>query len=203
MVAELPIILAKAAGVGLVLAVPVGPMALLCLRRSLTLGVTPGLVTGAGIATADALYAGVAAFGLGAAAAFIGQASWLPTIGGLTLVVIGLKDIMDADRTTASPSLAANLGAYAGAVLLTLTNPATILTFAAVIVGLGLVPDLASPFYGAVFVAGVFLGSVGWWALLCSVAARLGGRLAPGVTRWTRRAAGGAFVAFGLYAILA
>jgi len=203
MIADSLIILAKAAGIGLLLAVPVGPMALLCLRRSLTLGVAAGLVTGIGVATADAMYAAVAAFGLGAAAAFVGQATWLGTLGGLALVALGLKDILRAREKTAPPSLAAHLGAYAGAILLTLTNPATILTFAAIIVGLGLIPDLASPAYGAIFVAGVFVGSAGWWIVLSTVAGRLGGRLPPGAIAWTRRVAGGAFVAFGLYAVFA
>jgi len=203
MIADPLIILAKAAGIGLLLAAPVGPMALLCLRRSLTLGVVAGLVTGFGIATADALYAGIAAFGLGAATAFIGQASWTGPVGGLALIALGLKDIMRANAAAAPPSLGAHLGAYAGAVLLTLTNPATILTFAAIIVGLQLIPDLASPLYGAIFVVGVFIGSAGWWALLSAVAGRLGGRLPSGALLWTRRVAGGAFVAFGAYAILA
>jgi len=202
MSADVFILLAKAAGVGLVLAVPVGPMALLCLRRSLTLGAAAGLVTGVGIATADCIYATVAAFGLGAAASLIKEISWLPAVGGLTLILLGATDIARADRPASPPSLASNLGAYVGAVLLTLTNPATVLTFAAVIVGLGLIPDLATPFYGAIFIAGVFLGSAGWWVLVSTVGGRLGYHLQPGAIRWTRRVAGGAFIAFGLYAII-
>lgn len=201
MLAESLVLMAKAVGIGLLLAVPVGPMALLCLQRSLTIGVVAGLVTGIAIATADAIYAAVAAFGLGAAAAFIEQASWLPVIGGLALVALGLRNVLRTDAAAAPPSLATHLGAFAGALLLTLTNPATILTFAAIIVGLGLIPDLTSSMHGATFVAGVFAGSAGWWALLSAVAGKLGGRLAPAAVRWTRRVAGGAFIAFGLYAI--
>lgn len=196
------ILLLKAVGVGLVLAVPVGPMALLCLRRGVTLGMSAGLVAGIGIATADAIFAAIAAFGLGAAAEFVSDTAWLNVVGGLVLVALGLKDIFgSAAATIAAPSLVGEVGAYAGAVLLTLTNPATILTFAAVIVGLGLVPDLVSPGQSLIFVVGVFFGSAGWWTLLSAAASRLGNRLSAGAIRWTRRAAGGAFIAFGLYAI--
>lgn len=196
------ILLAKTAGLGLLLAVPVGPLSLLCLRRSLTLGMAAGLVTGIGVATADALYAAVAAFGLGTAAPVLAGLSWPAAIGGLVLIALGVKDILHRDVAAVPPSLAGHLGAYAGAVLLTLANPATILTFAAVIIGLGLLPDLATSADRAVFVAGVFLGSAAWWLVLSGGAGALGGRLPPGAIRWTRRVAGSAFIAFGLYAIL-
>lgn len=202
MATEAIILLLKSVGAGLLLAVPVGPMAMLCLRRGLTLGTAAGLVTGIGIATADALFAAIAAFGLGAASAFVADAAWLVDVGGLVLIALGLKDMIPGATITSAPSLAGELGAYAGAVLLTLTNPATILTFAAVIVGLGLVPDLVSPIQGAIFVAGVFVGSAAWWMLLSTAAGKFGDRLSAGAIRWTRRAAGCAFIAFGLYAIL-
>lgn len=202
MIAESLIILAKAAGIGLLLAVPVGPMALLCLRRSLTLGIAAGLVTGTGIATADAIYAAIAAFGLGAAAAFIAQFSWIGAVGGLALIVLGLKDLLRADAAAAPPSRADHLGAYAGAVLLTLTNPATILTFAAIIVGLDLLPAMGALADRALFVLGVFLGSALWWLVLSALGGVVGDRMPAAAVAWTRRAAGVAFVAFGLYALL-
>ncbi len=202
MAPDILILLAKAAGIGLLLAVPVGPLSLLCLRRSLTLGMAAGLVTGMGVATADAFYASVAAFGLGAVASAVADASWPAQLGGLALIGLGLRDLLPRDVAVAPPSLAGHLGAYAAAVALTLANPATILTFAAVIVGLGLLPDLATSRDGAVFVLGVFLGSAAWWLALSSAAGMLGGRLPPGVIRWTRRLAGAALIAFGTYAIL-
>ena len=76
------------------------------------------------------------------------------------------------------------------------------LTFAAIIVGVGLVPDIASTLDGLVFVAGVFLGSTVWWVILAGLAGKLGDRLPPGAIRWTRRIAGAVFVGFGVYALL-
>ena len=195
-------LLAKALGIGLLLAVPVGPIGLLCLRRSLTLGMAAGMAVGLGAATADAIYAGAAAFALGVAAPFIAEADWLGVAGGIVLIAIGLKDIAHRDATPAPPTLRGHMGVYAGVVLLTMTNPATVLTFAAIIVGLGLVPDMASVLDGLVFVAGVFLGSTAWWIVLSGVGGKLGDRLPPGAIRWTRRIAGAAFVGFGVYAIL-
>jgi len=196
------ILFAKAAGIGLLLAVPVGPIGLLCLRRSLTLGMGAGLATGLGAATADAIYAALAAFALGVAAPFLAQADWLGTVGGIVLIGLGLRDLLSAGATPAPASLRGHLGAWVGTTLLTLANPATILTFAAIVVGLDLVPDMVSPADGALFVAGVFLGSALWWVVLSFLGGRLGGRMPPAAIAWTRRAAGIAFVGFGLIAIL-
>jgi threonine/homoserine/homoserine lactone efflux protein len=159
------------------------------------------MAVGMGAATADAIYAGVAAFAMGAAAPLIADAAWLGFAGGIVLIAIGLRDILHRDAPMSPPTLRAHVGIYAGTVLLTLTNPATVLTFAAVIVGLGLVPDLASAIDGLVFVAGVFLGSTAWWLVLSAVGGKLGERLPPDAVRWTRRVAGLAFIGFGLYAI--
>lgn len=193
---------AKALGIGLLLAVPVGPIGLLCLRRSLTLGMAAGMAVGLGAATADAVYAAAAAFALGVAAPFIAEAHWLGIAGGIVLIAIGLKDIAHRDASPAPPTLRGHMGVYAGVVLLTLTNPATVLTFAAIIVGLGLVPHMVSTLDGLVFVAGVFLGSTAWWVVLSGTGGKLGDRLPPGAIRWTRRIAGAVFVGFGIYALL-
>ena len=193
---------AKALGIGLLLAVPVGPIGLLCLRRSLTLGMGAGMTVGLGAATADGVYAGIAAFALGAAAPFIADAGWLGAAGGIALIVIGVKDIAHRDTTPAPPTLRGHMGVYAGTVLLTMANPATVLTFAAIIVGLGLIPDMASMLDGLVFVGGVFLGSTAWWLVLSGTGGKLGNRMPPTAIRWTRRIAGAAFVGFGIYALL-
>ena len=195
-------LLVKAIGIGLLLAVPVGPIGLLCLRRSLTLGMAAGLATGLGAATADAVYAGIAAFALGAAAPHVTGSGWLGAVGGLALIWLGIRDLLTAPPAAAGvETTTRRLGAYAGAVLLTLANPATVLTFAAVILGLGLVPDLTSTADGLIFTAGVFAGSGLWWVILSAAGGRLGSRLTPAALRWITRAAGAAFIGFGIFAI--
>lgn len=192
---------AKALGIGLLLAVPLGPIGLLCLRRSLTLGMAAGMAVGLGAATADGIYAAIAAFALGLAAPFIAEAGWLSVVGGIALIAIGMKDILHRDSEPVPTTIRGQIGVYAGVVLLTLTNPATILTFGAIILGLGLLPDMASLPDGLIFVAGVFLGSTAWWVVLSAIGGHMGDRLPPPAIRWTRRAAGAAFVAFGIYAL--
>ena len=196
------LLLAKAIGIGLLLAVPVGPIGLLCLRRSLTLGMAAGLATGLGAATADAAYAGIAAFALGAAAPHVTGSGWLGAAGGLALIWLGMRDLLTTQAVSAaSETTTRRLGVYAGAVLLTLANPATILTFAAIILGLGLVPDMTSTAEGLIFIGGVFAGSALWWVILSTAGDRLGSRLTPATLGWINRAAGAAFIGFGIFAI--
>lgn len=195
-------LLVKAIGIGLLLAAPVGPIGLLCLRRSLTLGMAAGLTTGLGAATADAIYAGIAAFALGAAPAHVTGSGWLGAAGGLALIWLGMRDLLTTPPAAGGVETAARrFGAYTGAVLLTLANPATLLTFTAIILGLGLVPDLTSAADRLIFIAGVFAGSGLWWLILSAAGDRLGSRLTPAVLRGITRAAGAAFIAFGIFAI--
>jgi threonine/homoserine/homoserine lactone efflux protein len=142
---ELPIFL-KGMGIGLAVAVPVGPIGILCIQRSLTQGFLIGFPIGLGAATADATYGIVAAFGLGAAATmFVAESEWFRLIGGAIMVGLGCRIIWayagnpsaaDSKRKGALPT--AQFGAYASTFILTLTNPATILSFAAIFAALGL-----------------------------------------------------------------
>lgn len=196
------VLFTKAVGIGLLLAVPLGPIGLLCLHRSLTLGMVAGMAVGLGAATADGIYAAAAAFALSIVAPIIADTAWLGAAGGVALIVIGLKDVLQQETASAPPTLRRQMGVYAGVVLLTLANPATVLTFAAIILGLGLVPDMASLPDGFVFVAGVFVGSSIWWMVLSFAGDRLRHRLPPGTVNRSRKLAGVAFIGFGVYAVL-
>src|SRR3954468_17812764 len=125
---------------GFSIAAPVGPIGVLCIRRSLAEGRRVGLATGLGAATADALYGAVAAFGLTAISSFlIGQKSWLGLIGGLFLCYLGIRTFQSqpAENPATLPS-GGLLSAYSSTLLLTLTNPMTILSFVAVFAAFGL-----------------------------------------------------------------
>src|SRR5579864_8724139 len=121
--------------VGFLIAAPVGPIGLLCIRRSLHEGWRLGFATGLGAALADALYAAVAAFGLTAVTSFLqtyGREFQLISIA--LLVLLALQTLYHAFR--AAPSLNATtpsrlVGATATTFLLTLVNPMTVLSFAA------------------------------------------------------------------------
>jgi threonine/homoserine/homoserine lactone efflux protein len=187
---------------GFSIAAAVGPMAILCIRRTLAEGQPMGLATGMGIATADGCYALVAAFGLTFVSnALIGHRTWLELIGGLFLCYLGWSILRSRPaRGPATTDPRSLPGAYASALVLTLTNPTTILSFAAVFAGLGLA---AAGGYGAggALVLGVFLGSCLWWLCLTTLVAALRERLTEHALRWLNRLSGSVIFGFGLLAM--
>lgn len=188
--------------IGFAIAAPVGPIGLLCIQRSLTDGRQMGLATGLGAATADGAYGGVAAFGLTAVSSFlVGQRLWLGFFGGLFLCYLGIRTfIRQPGRPVAEVRSNGLLTAYVSTLFLTLTNPMTILSFAAVFAGFGLgtAPNYPS---AIALVAGVFIGSALWWVLLSSGVARFRLQIGSGWTRIINRLSGGMIMAFGLYSL--
>jgi threonine/homoserine/homoserine lactone efflux protein len=187
---------------GFSIAAPVGPIGLLCIERTIAYGRRSGLVTGLGAATADGLYGAVAAFGLTAISGFlVGQQVWLRLIGGIFLVYLGAKTFLSKAAENAVPSLHRSLFAdYASTVFLTITNPMTILSFAAVFVGLGLA-DAGGHGSAAFMVAGVVLGSALWWFALSGSVSLLGPKLNRGSLNVVSRVSGVVLVGFGIFAL--
>jgi threonine/homoserine/homoserine lactone efflux protein len=198
-------LLLRGLALGLAIAAPVGPISLLCMRRTLASGFGAGLFSGLGVATADAFYGAVAAFGLTVVLdLLVGHRWWLQVIGGLFLCYLGLSTLRSAPAEPAAPSDARrSLQAYASTLALTLTNPMTILSFAALFAGLGLAATDGGYVAAASLVAGVFLGSACWWLLLTSAVTVLRARVTPTTLRWANRAAGLLILTFGLLALAA
>jgi len=198
----MPAFLAKGAIIGFSLAAPVGPIGLLCIRRSLAEGRVVGLFTGLGAATADASYGAVAAFGLTAISGFlVSQRVWLGLFGGAFLCYLGVRTFSAALASTAAQGRSGGLAAaYASTFVLTLTNPITILSFISIFAGLGLGVAPSAPAASAV-VAGVFLGSAAWWLLLSHGVALFRRRLGDSWMRSVNRLSGAMIFAFGLYAL--
>ncbi len=190
--------------IGLAIAAPVGPIGLLCIRRSLSGGFSVGFMTGLGAAAADGVYGAIAAFGLTAVSSFLAaQQGWLRLAGGAALIVLGISIARKkplADGAAAASSAAGLAGAFTQTFFLTLANPATILSFVAVFAGLGLgaVPSAGG---AAIVVAGVFLGSAAWWLFLSGVSAAMRQQIAPAAISWINRASALGIAAFGLAAI--
>ena len=186
--------------VGFSIAVPVGPIALLCLRRSLTDGRLVGFVSGLGAATADALCGAVAVLTWSALLAVIERHRMvLEAGGGIFMVVLGLHILRTAPaKADLSPAHARDLRAAFGSTLaLTLANPMTLLSFATVVAALGPGVVGASPWTVTQFVLGVFAGSAVWWFLWSGAAGWLRGHIGPRTLRWINRVAGGAIALFG------
>jgi threonine/homoserine/homoserine lactone efflux protein len=164
---------------GFSIAAVVGPIAVLCLRRTLASGFLIGFASGLGAATADATYAAVAGFGISAiAGALVDQRLWLRLIGGLFLVYLAVRTLCAAPARTAAeagPTSSLHvLGAYSSTLALTLSNPMTILSFGAIFAGVGLGSlGTSSPADALALVVGVFAGSAAWWLVLATMVARL------------------------------
>ncbi len=174
----------KGLAFGFVLAATVGPMWVLCLRRTLAYGAATGFASGMGIAVADGLYGAVAAFGLTAVSGFLlAHRFWIGLAGGVFLVYLGVKTLVfvpEVNGEIARPASQAR--AFLSTLGLTLANPPTILAFAAIFAGLGLAAS-ADYAAAALVTLGVFLGSAAWWLVLAASAGTLRARLGPRLLR--------------------
>ncbi|CAH2784321.1 MAG: Transporter, LysE family [uncultured Paraburkholderia sp.] len=188
-----------AAGVGLAIAAPVGPMGMLCIRRTLTGGPRAGLAIGLGIASGDAFYGLIAALGLvGISQFMLAYDRPLHLLAGLFLLYLGVRTLLQKappDSGTGEASgngklaqvgRAGALRAYASSLLLTLTNPQTVIMFAALFTTLA-PRDAFSSAIALTTVGGVFCGSIAWWCFLVTVVSlarhAIGGKLRLAIDR--------------------
>jgi threonine/homoserine/homoserine lactone efflux protein len=198
--------MARALALGFVIGFPIaaspGPIFFLILRRTLARGWRSGLISGVGVATGDGTYAAVAAFGVGAVTnVLVAERRWISLVGGIGLVIIGVRTLVGTPSLTLS-TRGRDVSTYASTVALTLSNPATILSFAAVFAGLGL--RVSSGWAPAVaLVLGVMLGSVLWWVVLTAIVATARERLTAPITRAIALISGVAIVAFGAVIVVA
>ena len=182
----------------------VGPITLLVVRRTIDHGGIYGFASGLGVATADATYGGIAAFGLTAiTSVLVANRLVLGLIGGVVIVALGIRIARSRPTGPATdgerPGLA---GAFASIYALTMTNPLTIVLYAGVFAGIGLAAG-ASFADAAVLTLAVWAGSTLWWVVLCSVVAWLRGRVSATALLWVNRASGVALVVFGALAVIA
>jgi threonine/homoserine/homoserine lactone efflux protein len=198
------IFLFKGMALGFSIAAPIGPIGILCVRRTLTEGRAYGLVSGLGAATADAMYGTVAGFGLTVISSLlVGQRTWLNLIGGTFLCYLGVRTFLSKPaEQEASVRRGGLLGAYASTLFLTLTNPMTIMFFAAVFAGLGIANAPGVYLSSGLLVIGVFLGSALWWLVLTSGASLFLARFSADRWRWINRLSGLVLVGFGTLALL-
>jgi threonine/homoserine/homoserine lactone efflux protein len=201
---------------GLAIAAPVGPIGVLCIRRTLADGRLIGFVTGLGAATADAFYGAIAAFGVGLVPLLLsGARLWIHLIGAVFIAWLGVRTMLAnpaaPTKTSDTPDTSAAAEARRGWRLasawlttlgLTLTNPTTILSFAAVFAGVGLVSSGAPVAIASATVAGVFLGSALWWLILSFGVSLARRRLTAGAIRWVNLISGVTLLGFAAYALL-
>jgi threonine/homoserine/homoserine lactone efflux protein len=189
--------------IGLAVAAPVGPIGVLCIRRTLAEGHASGFVSGLGAATADAAYGSVAALGLTfVTSLLVGAESWLRLVGGVFLVFLGVRTFLS--RPSERPATAGKgdlPGAYASTLVLTLANPTTILSFAAIFAGLGAGSMGGDALHAISLVLGVFCGSALWWFVLSGATSLFRAKLSAGGLRWVNRISGVVLAGFGVVAL--
>ncbi|HEV8545563.1 MAG TPA: LysE family transporter [Candidatus Limnocylindrales bacterium] len=188
---------------GFTIAAAVGPISLLCIRRTLGEGRVVGLVSGMGVATADATYGAIAAFGLTAVTDLL--VDWrraLGVVGGLFLLWLAWRTIrsVPGEAATAVNGERRGLpGAYLSTLGLTFTNPMTILSFAALFVGLNVTGGGAAG--AGLLTLGVFAGSAAWWVLLVGAVGAVRGRLTPVGLRRINVTSGALIAVFAVVAL--
>ncbi len=198
------IYLLKGLLIGFSIAAPVGPIGVLCIRRTLADGRRFGLASGLGAATADAFYGCIAGFGLVVVSNFlINQQIWLNLFGGVFLLYLGIRTLLQKPATQAAQSKGTSLiGAFGSTFLLTLTNPITVFTYLAVFSGLGIGTSGAEYGTAALFILGIFSGSALWWFILSFGVGLLREKVGAPMLLWINRISGLIILGFAIYALL-
>lgn len=190
--------------IGFSIAAPVGPIGILCIQRTLARGNVQGFVTGLGAATADAIYGFIAAFGLTFISNFlVEQSLWFRLIGGLFLCYLGIKAFLSKPQNQVLSETNRNtLSSYSTTFFLTLTNPMTVLFFAGVFAGLGMVSESIQYTSAGLMVIGVFIGSGTWWLILSGATGIFRNKMNESKLAWVNKLSGFVILAFGVGAVL-
>lgn len=189
---------------GFSIAAPVGPIGVLCIRKTLQFGRSSGFFSGLGAASADAIYAIIAAFGLTFISNFLlaGQ-FWLRLIGGGFLLYLGWKTFIQKPASQSKELPHTSLfNDFISTFFLTITNPMTILSFLAIFAGFGLSSIQGDYTQASQLVLGVFIGSAIWWLLLSEGVTLFRKKVSQKVMTWINRIAGLIIFGFGVAALL-
>jgi threonine/homoserine/homoserine lactone efflux protein len=190
--------------VGLVIAAPVGPIAMLCITRTLSEGRMAGLATGLGAAFADSVYGAIAGFGFTALATVLEEHSlWLRVGGGVILLAMGARTLLKPPEAQSIGTIHGGLVVdFSSTFLLTLANPVTIVVAAAIFAGLGQTDGGANFASVGLLVLGVFCGSLAWWLFLVFSSGAVRGWFNPQHMRWVHRISGAGIAIFGIVVVL-
>lgn len=195
-------ILLKGILLGLSIAAPVGPIGLLCIKRSLNNGFKSGLATGMGAASADAIYGTIAALGVTIIISLLNRFNlFITCAGALFLIYLGIKTFLSKPSEKVSEDKKGNLFSdYLTTLGLTLTNPVTIAMFIGVFTGLGVASnDMMSAF---TLVLGVFLGSAIWWLFLSILVSLVRTKLNTNILTWVNRVSGLLIIALAVISLV-
>jgi threonine/homoserine/homoserine lactone efflux protein len=183
---------------GLAIAIPVGPVNILCISRTLTNGRVAGIVSGLGAAAADTLYGAIAGFSISLVINFlVREKFWIRLVGGALLVAIGIVYWLKKPKSLKEEAEKSSHSAFVTSLLLTLTNPTTVLSYMAVLAALRL--GESRPWTLTLFlVLGIFCGSMIWWIVLAVVSGHFRKRFNDRAVVWMNRIAAVAIGSFGI-----
>jgi threonine/homoserine/homoserine lactone efflux protein len=198
-----PLFFLKGLIIGFAMAVPIGPIGVMCIRKTLAEGHTHGLIIGLGGAAADSLYGSIAAFGLTFLSDMISREQvWVRLIGGGILLFLGLRTFFAKARDQMLPFVKKGLlGSFVSVFILALTNPVTVFAFIAVFAAFGLGHQM-TVVSACVLVLGIFAGSLLWFLTLGFAATFFRKRLNRTGLRWVNRVAGVLLVLSGVAAFV-
>lgn len=202
--ADLPlsvILLLKGVAIGLAIAAPTGPVAVLCIKRTLLLGLPAGVASGLGAVVGDVFYGAIAAFGVAAVSSvLLAHEQILRIVGGGFLLWLGIKLLRNPPNPDARNAVnGVGLFAYfLSSVVLTVTNPLTIIGFTAIFAGFGVMDRALTLGDGAILLAGIALGAALWWLSLAAFASLFRRRLDAEHLTWLNRISGGLMLIFAL-----
>lgn len=190
--------------IGLLVAAPVGPIGILCIRRTFAYGFFSGTASGFGAALADALYGAIAAFGLTFISSFLlGHQTFLKFAGGFLLLYFGVKTFLAKPVKADERDVHINLHKDAiSTFILTATSPMTIIIFLGIFASFGLTYPDNNLLLPSITVAGVFAGSCFWWLALCSVVGLLKAKFNDVLLIWVNRLSGAAIFICGIALLL-
>ncbi|HEY4440999.1 MAG TPA: LysE family transporter [Candidatus Elarobacter sp.] len=194
--------LLRGCAIGFAVAAPLGPIGVLCARRALDAGFLAGFTAGLGAASADAVYAALAAFALGVVTHVVAVAARpLHIAGAVVLIVLGARTVLDARSQRPPAAPVAHARGFATTFALTMANPMTIFSFAAIVAGAAFGAHAPAPRDAALLVAGVWFGSAAWWLILAAAMHLARHALGPRLTAAIRIASGLALAGFGVVAL--
>jgi threonine/homoserine/homoserine lactone efflux protein len=191
-------------GLGFLVAVPVGPIGLICIQRTLSENRISGYAAGLGAATADAVYASIAGLGLAFVSDFfLSQRFWMGLLGGVFLCLYGYHTFQKRPKLAAEPVRLAGLaGSFLSTLILTLANPLNILLFAGVFATVGVAGVIRGSRDDLLLGLGVFVGSGVWWLTLTTIVSVLRSRFNETALRWASRISGVLIIAAGAFVLL-
>ncbi len=202
----IPAIFVKGIIIGLLVSVPLGPIGIMCIQRTLNRGYMAGFVSGLGAAAADIIFAIIAGFGLTIIINFIEERHlYFQILGGLFVLYIGYRifNTNPVKQLRLQRLNKARLSQdFVSVFLLTISNPIAIFLFIAIMAALKVANDLLSFFELSILVAGIAGGAILWWFVLASIANRFRERIRLKSIWWLNKITGSVVFLFGLAVIL-